>query len=278
MPRPSLLTDAARSAIVASIEAGNFHVTAADAAGIGERTLTTWLSRGRQEDERLDLPGVRAKRSEEPYRRLWADAQRARARAEVDRVAEIQAAASGGAVVETRTTTYADGRTEVVERRQAPDWRAAAWCLEHGPAGSRWRRSDKGEELSGPEGGATREDTTDVRADLLATIARMREKIGPQSTNGNGNGNGTGRDGTAHRALPRRLSPCRPELLTAWPPTCATSSTSRRARATAPSPHCTADYGPPPTCSTTRPTPRTAPPGASTSTRCHPARALTPAG
>jgi len=64
---------------------------------------------------------------------------RARAIDESRRVARLEQAGRGGAVVHEKTTTFADGRV-ITERTYAPpDWRCDAWYLEHAYP-ERWGR------------------------------------------------------------------------------------------------------------------------------------------
>ena len=92
--RTSKLTPAVEAAIAQAVGAGTPLKYAAGYAGIGERTLHTWLERGLS-DETDDAP----------YRRFRQSVHRAQARSVTALVATIADAARGG------------------------DWRAAAWLV-----------------------------------------------------------------------------------------------------------------------------------------------------
>lgn len=128
---------------------------AADSAGISRATLHKWRLGG----ARARTEALRGKRLTKTERALaeFVDAlERAEAEAEANRLAIINRAASGGAVV-TKTTEKVkvnpDGTTTVLERTIVtetlrPEWTAAAWWLERRKPARYARRV----EVTGPEG------------------------------------------------------------------------------------------------------------------------------
>jgi hypothetical protein len=119
--RVTKLTPAIQEAIVRAVTAGAPLVQAAELANIDKATVLEWIRRG--ED--------RAARPTSPlYAAFAAAVTHAKASDEIRRIARIDAAARGGAVVHEETTTYPDGR-QVTKRHYAPpDWRADAFHLE----------------------------------------------------------------------------------------------------------------------------------------------------
>ena len=108
------------------LETGNYDEVAARAAGVSPRTLRDWLHRGLSTQAR-----------DEPYRRLRARLEEARATGESAHVARIAKAAADG------------------------DWKASAWFLERSYP-SRWGRpalrpalDDRDEDIAPPADSAT---------------------------------------------------------------------------------------------------------------------------
>lgn len=140
MGRPTALTPDVQQRIVDAIRGGNYQETAAAAGGISDRSLYGWMQRGRLEDERV-ADGRRPRTSEAPFLQFFHAVTRARAETEARNVAQLERSAGGGAVLERRTITRADGTTEVIEKLAPPDWRANAWWLERSFP-KKWGRSD----------------------------------------------------------------------------------------------------------------------------------------
>jgi len=128
--RTTKLTPQVHEAIVRAVTAGVPVVQAAQLVGIGQSTVLQWLQRGEG----------RAKRSAEARYVEFVEAiTRARAFDEARRLARLEQAGRGGAVVHEKTTQYADGRV-ITERTYAPpEWRCDAWYLEHAYP-DRWGR------------------------------------------------------------------------------------------------------------------------------------------
>jgi hypothetical protein len=93
------LTPKVRQAIGRAVSAGSSYRAAAECAGVSDRTLRSWLARGRAE---RDAPRLAA--GEAPYVRLVESLERAGARA------EVRAAA-------------------LITKASEMDWHAAAWFL-----------------------------------------------------------------------------------------------------------------------------------------------------
>ena len=120
--RTTKLTPQVQESIVRAVTAGVPVVQAAQLAGIDKATVLEWIARGEGRHQR-------------PARALYADFADAIARARVidegRRLARLEQASRGGAVVHEKVTTFADGR-QVVERHYSPpDWRADAFYLQH---------------------------------------------------------------------------------------------------------------------------------------------------
>jgi hypothetical protein len=103
--RPSKLTPEAMEKLIGALRAGNFRGPAAFYAGIGERTLATWMREGKE-------------RPAGPYGALRQAVLEAERGAEIANVAHIAKAAQKG------------------------DWKAAAWWLER-KANERWGRPER---------------------------------------------------------------------------------------------------------------------------------------
>jgi len=145
--RASKLTPALQTAIVQAVTVGLSVVEAAALAGVAKSTVLQWLQRGEGRSRR----GSQARYVD------FVDAlSRARALDEARRVARIEQAGRGGAVVSERVSTRPDG-TVVTERHYSlPDWRADAFHLER-CYGDRWSKR--------------------VQADLSLQIRRMAEEV-----------------------------------------------------------------------------------------------------
>lgn len=103
MSRPTKLTPAVHAAIVASLRSGAYLETAAAGAGVSKTTVHSWLKRAEDEDD-----------SGPPFVAFRRDVEEARAKAEMDAIHVVLAAAP-------------------------QTWQAAAWYLERAfPA--RWGR------------------------------------------------------------------------------------------------------------------------------------------
>ncbi len=106
MARRSKLTAAVQKKIVASLRAGNWTKTAAQAGGITEACFYNWLARGENEAERVAAdPRRRIKDIERPFVEFFESVTRAKGEAESN---AVQAIAKAG----------------------KKDWRAFAWLLE----------------------------------------------------------------------------------------------------------------------------------------------------
>lgn len=109
--RPSKLTPSLQAHLAELLEAGNSMDTAARASGITPATLYRWTARGQAAAD-LEANGDEVPAEDQPHLALWAAVAAARAKAEVQAVGVIWAAAEAGS------------------------WKAAAWWLER----SQWQR------------------------------------------------------------------------------------------------------------------------------------------
>jgi hypothetical protein len=110
----SILTPEVADRLVALLRAGNYDAVAARACGVAPRTFREWQQRGRSD-----------RAADEPYRRLLARVEQARAEGEAVHVARIAKAAE-------------------------QDWRASAWYLERAFP-ERWARPQLREPRREPE-------------------------------------------------------------------------------------------------------------------------------
>ena len=132
--RQTKLTPVLESAISTAVAAGVPFPKACVLAGISAFTGLEWLRRGEARD---------ADRPPTPRYAQFAHAiARARAHDEAQRIARINAAGRGGAVLYEKTTTYPDGRVITEVRRSEPSWQADAFHLERAYP-DRWGRKDR---------------------------------------------------------------------------------------------------------------------------------------
>lgn len=113
---PIPLTPELVATLCEAISAGYNKESAAEAIGVHEDTLRTWLKKGRRGDE--------------PYSGLFRAVKKAEAEAVNRNVRAVQAATEGGQLLSRTTRTRRDGTVEVDEKFTAPQWTAAAWWLE----------------------------------------------------------------------------------------------------------------------------------------------------
>jgi hypothetical protein len=145
--RVSKLTPQVQTAIVQAVTAGVPLRTAAPLAGVSHDTVLEWLARGEGRSARPTTP---------LYAHFAQTITRAKAIDEARRLARLEQAGRGGAVVHEKITTFADGR-QVVERTYAPpEWRCDTWYLEHAFP-DRWGRR--------------------VQADLSLQIRQIAEEV-----------------------------------------------------------------------------------------------------
>jgi len=120
--RTTKLTPQIQESIVRAVTAGAPYYQACLLAGVGTTTASEWLERGE---------GRHPTRSCTPQLASFAAAiTHAKASDEIRRIARIDAAARGGAIIHEKTTRFPDGRVVTETQRAAPDWRADAFHLE----------------------------------------------------------------------------------------------------------------------------------------------------
>lgn len=199
------LNDQLHKELVTRAQAGAPMYLCAQSCGVPERTLSYWMRRGFDEDERLaeeEEAIVDAGTGgtptpdpvEAPYLALYRDMVKARANGGIKSLAALRKAELGGQVIKETTRTYRDhdGRvvTEVEVTKTAPDWRAAAWYLERTHRSAFGKDSDPtrveivgadGQTGSGGEGGdlPTRK-AEELSARVLENIAALTAASRPQ--------------------------------------------------------------------------------------------------
>jgi hypothetical protein len=119
--RQPKLTPTVHTAITQAVTVGVPLVEAAVLAGIDKATVLEWMARGEGRHQR-------------PSRPIYADfadaITRARAIDESRRIARLEQAGRGGAMVQEKTVTFPDGRHVTERTYTPPDWRADAFVLE----------------------------------------------------------------------------------------------------------------------------------------------------
>ena len=162
--RPTKLTEARILGVADAIIAGSTIEMAFVLNGVSRRAGQYWLATARAVVERGQADGNPAEAVESPWPRLSAPllvkflhaVEHAKAVDEQHRIANITAAARGGAVLyerqEERVNETTGVRTVVTQKRYAaPDWRADAWLLERRDP-NRWGRKIRFETPGGDTG------------------------------------------------------------------------------------------------------------------------------
>ncbi len=150
MARHTNLNADTHQKIIAALNGGSHLGDAAERAGVGKRTLTRWLERGRR--YRDALPTDSTTESDKPFYELLLDVEKTVASVRIRMSARILAAADGTA-------------------DKPGDWRAAAWYLERSQP-EVWGRRNVPEETIALEQAETVEMIT---ADTLALIEKVRQ-------------------------------------------------------------------------------------------------------
>ena len=153
MPRPTKLTPALQRAMVTAVTAGVPLPSAAALAGVDYSTVKDWLQRG--------FGTRRGRASSALYVSFASSIVRAQAEDEARRVARLEQAGRGGAVIWRKTTTYPDGRVVTEERVAPPAWQADAWYLER----ARWQTWGK-------------KDRQDLHLHIHEAAKKVAEKLG----------------------------------------------------------------------------------------------------
>lgn len=145
--RQTKLTPAIQTAIVNAVAVGAPVVQAAQLVGIDQATVLEWIARGEGRHSRPRCA---------PYADFAEAITRAKAADEVRRLARIEQAGKGGAVVHEKITQFPDGRVLTEETYAPPDWRADAFYLERSRP-DRWGKR--------------------MQADLSVQIRQMAEEV-----------------------------------------------------------------------------------------------------
>jgi len=155
--RPKL-TEELQQRILVAVRAGVGIEESFRLAGIGVTTGHEWVRRGRGQDKTRQTAPLYAKFAQALEKALAED--------EAARIARINAAGRGGAVVYTRTVTTTKGETISETRTTSPQWQADAWYLERKHP-QRWALRSRFEH-SGPDGGPIPIRTTDYDLSKLS--------------------------------------------------------------------------------------------------------------
>jgi hypothetical protein len=136
--RPPKLTPAIQRAIAKAVAAGVPVSRAAILANVHPETVLEWMRRGEGRDDRPSTP---------LYANFASAIARAKALDEERRVARINQAGQGGAVLYQKTVEMVDAQGKVTrrvieERKAPPDWAADAWHLERSRPDD-WGRKDR---------------------------------------------------------------------------------------------------------------------------------------
>jgi hypothetical protein len=148
MPRPTKLTPSIQEGIVNAVRVGTPLSTAAGFVGVAPATVNEWLARGTGVDPQRETTRL--------YAAFAAAITRARSEDEIRRLARLEQAGRGGAVLARTTTRHLDGSVTTHEHFAPPDWRADAWVLERSRP-EQWGRKE--------------------RLDLRLSIERAAEKV-----------------------------------------------------------------------------------------------------
>ncbi len=177
-----MLTPDVERRLLHAVASGVPLIHAVTFAGIGQSTFHRWMQRGEAEEARVE-DGHAESAEEAPYRQLWQQVSRARARVAIDQVEIVGRAAAGGYVVKERTRRFKDpGSGQVVTETETdyapPEWQAARWLLEKSFHREFGRNSL---EVTGADGGAVQVEhgVTPEVADLAARLAEFAARREP---------------------------------------------------------------------------------------------------
>jgi len=157
------------TALTQYVRSGTYNAVAAENAGIGERTLYRWLTRGEAETKGI-------------YWQLWQAIKKARADAETERVGKIREYGMGTRTTHKWTVRRANGDVEEHEDYGTGNWQALAWLLER-QYPERWGRREK-VEVTGKEG-------EQLPPPVIQFIMPDGVVERPERNGGNGNGSST---------------------------------------------------------------------------------------
>ncbi|MDQ6910478.1 MAG: hypothetical protein M3Z84_06805 [Actinomycetota bacterium] len=180
--RPTALTSEVEGRIVHAVCSGVTLKEAAAYAGVTDRTLLNWMRRGEEAAEDRETAadhGVDrvADESDQEFVRLFRAVSAARAEVYVEAVATVRLAVRGSPVL--------NDAGEVVEWQRFPDWRAAAWFLEHGDP-TQWGRVTRtvlDQAAQAAEEAPTRDEELDAQVESLnelvdELVAQRRRRLG----------------------------------------------------------------------------------------------------
>jgi hypothetical protein len=168
MSRPTALTPDVQGRVVDAIRGGVTLKEAAAYAGVTDRTILNWMRRGEEAAQGLEaadelaVAGECRDRPDREFVQFFRSVSAARAEVYLDAVATIQLAIRG---TPTRNETG-----EVVGWQRFPDWRAAAWFLEHGDP-TQWGRAAR----TALDQAA--EETPSPDEDIDARVARLYQLV-----------------------------------------------------------------------------------------------------
>ena len=158
--RPPKLTAELQQRILLAVRAGVGLEASFRLAGIGARTGHEWVRRGEGTDPR--------RRTTPLFAQFAQSLKKAQAEDEAARIARINAAGRGGAVIYSRTVTTKQGETITETRTTPPQWQADAWYLER-KYPERWALRARLEH-SGPDGGPIDVRTTGYDLSRLSEV------------------------------------------------------------------------------------------------------------
>ncbi len=127
--RPTKLTPQSEKLFLDSLQVGTTIETAATTAGLSSATIREWVQRGKGEHK--------TRNKTEWFAEFAAAIEKAKAQAEIARVARIEKAGCGGTIVYRKTITKPDGTVVTEEKYTHPEWTADAWYLERAHS-DRW--------------------------------------------------------------------------------------------------------------------------------------------